>query len=344
VGLRCLLYWLWELLWSGRPSVEFLYLLPVLNCKLSCFMNIFFFLFYGLWISFTNYSRPGFGGSTPVPIQQRIKVWLETVPCLLKQLKATHVALIAASAGTIFLMNTLYYLPHILPPKSPYAAFLAPWVHPNHSHVTAMTIASYIPNKLIANYWNRVSYFIAMTLRPAFQSSSGVLSSAPVTAKSAPNTGEDTRHFEALGMTTKQRDATLEAMVNFVFAEDTTGANDEAMLCLKKGKGVMWDICDDYEAFVPKLSLKWKQEFPESKLKIQAYFAEDDIMIGTRGAEYFKKCWNEEACSEAILFEGIQTSGTTHDSIGDPVHAILEEVLRQAKRSLEGVAVLGPSL
>ena len=68
--------------------------------------------------------RPAIGGSTPVPIEQRIDVWLETVPVLLQRLNVKHVALLTHSAGTIYTLNTLARLPHILDPKCPYVAFL----------------------------------------------------------------------------------------------------------------------------------------------------------------------------------------------------------------------------
>lgn len=70
--------------------------------------------------------RPGIGGSTPVPIDQRIGVWLETVPRLLQHLDVTDegVSLVSHSAGTIYLLNTLYYLREILHKERPYVAML----------------------------------------------------------------------------------------------------------------------------------------------------------------------------------------------------------------------------
>ena len=66
--------------------------------------------------------RPGIGGSTAVPVDKRIKVWLETVPAVLQILWIEHVSLVSHSAGTIYCLNTLSRLRDVLHPKSPYVA------------------------------------------------------------------------------------------------------------------------------------------------------------------------------------------------------------------------------
>jgi pimeloyl-ACP methyl ester carboxylesterase len=67
---------------------------------------------------------PGMGGSTPVALDQRIEVWLEIVPALLKHLDIQRVSLMCHSAGTIYLLNTLYRFPEILDPKAPFVALI----------------------------------------------------------------------------------------------------------------------------------------------------------------------------------------------------------------------------
>ena len=59
-----------------------------------------------------------------MPLEDRIKVWLETVPALLKHLNVEHVSLLCHSAGTIYCLNTLYYLRDILHPEHPYVAMI----------------------------------------------------------------------------------------------------------------------------------------------------------------------------------------------------------------------------
>ena len=70
------------------------------------------------------FDRPGMGGSTPVPSAVRMRVWLEAVPALLKNLNVQHVSLLCHSAGTIYGLNTLYYLRDILDPERPYVALI----------------------------------------------------------------------------------------------------------------------------------------------------------------------------------------------------------------------------
>ena len=70
------------------------------------------------------------GGSTPVTLDLRMKVWLETVPALLDKVGVQHVSLITHSAGAVYTFNTLFHLRGILDPKAPYVAFMgtfSPW-------------------------------------------------------------------------------------------------------------------------------------------------------------------------------------------------------------------------
>lgn len=60
--------------------------------------------------------RPGFGGTTAVPLEKRVDTWFEIVPAVLKELGVKHVALMSHSAGTIYAFNTAVKLPHLLYP------------------------------------------------------------------------------------------------------------------------------------------------------------------------------------------------------------------------------------
>jgi hypothetical protein len=64
------------------------------------------------------------GGSVSVPKESRIAIWVELVPLLLEHLSIDRVALIAHSAGTIYLLNTMFSCRDILDPEHPYVAFL----------------------------------------------------------------------------------------------------------------------------------------------------------------------------------------------------------------------------
>ncbi len=64
------------------------------------------------------------GHSTDVPLTQRIPVWLELVPLLLGHLGISHVALVSHSAGTMYLLNTLYHHRDILHPTKPFVGLV----------------------------------------------------------------------------------------------------------------------------------------------------------------------------------------------------------------------------
>jgi hypothetical protein len=121
------------------------------------------------------------GGSTTVSLEQRLPVWLETVPALLAHLKISHVSLGSHSAGTIFLFNTIATYPQFLHPKTPYAVLLAPWVHHSHSSVIIMKLSAMVPDTLVSNYWSSLcigtAKIIQNTVNPAVASSSGAFGS-----------------------------------------------------------------------------------------------------------------------------------------------------------------------
>lgn len=64
------------------------------------------------------------GKTTDVPLAQRVSVWVEIVPLFLAHLGIQHVDLASHSAGTMYLMNTLYSCREILDPQSPRVTFL----------------------------------------------------------------------------------------------------------------------------------------------------------------------------------------------------------------------------
>lgn len=67
-------------------------------------------------------NSPGFGGSTPVPVDKRVSTWLEIVPAVLKHLDVQHVAIVSHSAGTVYAINTAVQLSHLLHPLTPFVA------------------------------------------------------------------------------------------------------------------------------------------------------------------------------------------------------------------------------
>lgn len=63
-------------------------------------------------------------------LEQRVKVWLETVPVVLKKLGIKHVSLCCHSAGTVYLLNTLLQQRDILNPSAPFVALMGRYTSP----------------------------------------------------------------------------------------------------------------------------------------------------------------------------------------------------------------------
>lgn len=87
----------------------------------------------GMGVRVLAVDRPGLGSSTAVPLAQRVPVWLELVPALLRHLGIRHVALVSHSAGTIYALNTLYRCRDVLHPKRPLVVLLGKCGFPDPS-------------------------------------------------------------------------------------------------------------------------------------------------------------------------------------------------------------------
>ncbi|KAH6670447.1 Alpha/Beta hydrolase protein [Halenospora varia] len=275
--------------------------------------------------------RPGFGGSTSVPLSQRISVFLETIPLLLHHLQISHVNLVSHSSGTIFALNVLAHYPHLLSPTFPSISLLAPWVHQSHSSVSMLQAASYLPNPLL-NHWDTLTSFIMNTAVPTFAASGGALSFITSLWGSKKN-GEDQakKVYEGYGLTLEEKEELNKLVFKYLFAENTKGGNEEARLCLKSVVGECdWDACDSYPSFVKNISETWKSRVEEGmpKLRLKVLFAEEDMMIGVKGRKYFQECFSQEKCGEGIEVSCTLTEGTDHESLVDCTTGFIEEAFR----------------
>ncbi|KAK4984408.1 hypothetical protein LTR50_006621 [Elasticomyces elasticus] len=102
-----------------------LYIGPLFGSRLQAFDTHYLASKIGVRIIYIE--RPGFGGSTEVPLHKRLPVWLETVPAVLADLRVKYVALVSHSAGTIYLLNTLTHLKNYLHPRYPFVAMMSEW-------------------------------------------------------------------------------------------------------------------------------------------------------------------------------------------------------------------------
>ncbi|KAL1306060.1 hypothetical protein AAFC00_004186 [Neodothiora populina] len=273
--------------------------------------------------------RPGFGGSTPVPLKHRVDAWIEVVPAVLAKLGVKHVSLVAHSAGVIYLLNTLMRLPQIIGPDRPFAAMLAPWVHPTHSSAGLLGVASKLPQSWVSNTGG-LQTFIGDNIIPSMGHSSGVFASLTSVFKNDSSSAteiEKAREIsQTYGMSPEVRKEVERLQLLYFREEDRSGISQEAMLCLKKGESP-WGVCDDYPTYITRLveQLQVQQaarteDSPAKKLRVMALFAQSDLLIGKGGQKYFEDCWRNSVTDGMIEFESVLVPGTNHDTIFLPTN------------------------
>ncbi|GME25191.1 hypothetical protein GTA08_BOTSDO06172 [Neofusicoccum parvum] len=289
--------------------------------------------------------RPAFGGSTPVNIDVRMRVWLETVPALLQRLDVKHVALVTHSAGTVYTLNTLFHHRSLLDPKAPYVAFLAPWVPIANSGATLTTIAAKLPTNLLDS-WAGLNTFINTKIMPSASWSGGIISSSAALFSSSAST--DLPGAEASTSTTpveqygfgKDTDELIEKLsLKYQFAESNTGANEEVKLCLRKCDDADWGEATDYSSCIRKIAANeaalGSREPNAAKLGVGAFFGGSDIMIAKRGQEYFEQCWQSDEVKGKVDFATSTFSEANHDSV------LIDQKKGALKIVFERIAQLG---
>jgi hypothetical protein len=295
--------------------------------------------FAALSYTHANHHRPGFGGSTPVPLNQRIPTFLEIVPALLQHLNIKHISLASHSSGTIFALNLLAKYPELLIPSNPSVTLCCPWVHQSITGVSFLNAAAILPNGLL-NYWNNITGFIINTAAPTIGASSGAISSVTGMFKSKAKSQEENEEKEGrcmngLGIGSKETSELSRFTMKCAFAEETSGANDEARLCLKSVEGQCgWGAADDYPTLVGDVRKVWEErvEGGTEKLKLVVVFAEDDAMIGVKGKKYFEECWKQEKCGSGIVMNIVQAQGTDHDGVIDTMGSTMRTLFEKVKK------------
>ncbi|TVY56671.1 hypothetical protein LCER1_G002440, partial [Lachnellula cervina] len=286
--------------------------------------------------------RPGFGGSTPVPLNQRISTFLETVPALLRHLNIPHISLASHSSGTIFALNLLAAHPDLLSPSHPTLTLFAPWVHQSLTGNASLTVAAVLPNNLL-NHWNALTGFMVNTAVPTVGASVGVSSGAisSLTGLFRDNSqprqkvvDADSRSLEFCGMDSKATVELFNYAMKCAFAEETKGANDEARLCLKSVPGdCSWDAAESLPGLVQNLKVAWEQRVGEGKtaLRLRVVFAEADAMSGEKGKLYFEGCWAAGKAGSGIEVQSVKAARTNHDTVVDCTKEWLREMMESAK-------------
>lgn len=243
------------------------------------------------------------------------------VPQLLTHLGVTHIALASHSGGDIYALNILLTFPHLLHPTTPYVAFFAPWVHPQHTDVHTMRAAELCPAPIIGRmvsvfrFINEKVVPIAETggalvsgIRTCHRSNSSLISGlAPIPLHPGPPYQNHSRNslkssLDGTAGLDLDDPFVLEEMrqhiLAFLFAESMDGIAADAQLFLKKphhtvwcSPSVFWSDID----YAVTLLLKMIDENNGGEncrhWSIDSFHAGKDHMIGEKGRLWFDACW-----------------------------------------------------
>jgi hypothetical protein len=259
---------------------------------------------------------------------RRTDFLLDIVAALLAHLKVRHVSLACHSGGIVYAFNLMVYQRQILHPLHPTVDMFAPWVHQSHLNYNMLKIWGQLPRALLANYHNVVS-FVYRRVNPVLALSDDVISM--VFRKSDELELDDDQGTEGenrLLPTTEERQLekqVLAELQKYIPAEDFAGISDELQLLLKRTGGKdPWGSWGDIDRIVPILAEQEKKHRREmmrsgkpvgSVLKVKAYYASRDGMVGKSGAKWLSSSFTAEACQGVVSYESEIWPKTTHDGI-----------------------------
>ena len=286
-------------------------------------------------VRFLAIDRPGIGGTQAVPLDQRVATWLDMVPALLDHVQVKHVHLASHSAGTIFVLNTLLHLRHLLHPLRPYVALFGPWVPPSISGKWGLATVSRLPPSWIGK-WHHIAKFINTNIAPVMLASGVQItksSKASINSISESKAkATDAAHTEHEEMLWKK--ASESVITNFIFAEEVEGSSHEALLCLQKCnvKWGDWDTLDEAVSRIAaneKSRLEGQGDIACRKLKIQIFFAEDDEMVGKGGQMYLENCFASTKDKKYLDFHSEVVPGTDHSEVLTVSRGAIEKVMQE---------------
>lgn len=303
--------------------------------------------------------RPGLGGTPSVDLEHRVQTWLEIVPALLRHLQLNHVSIISHSGGTIYLLNTLLHLRHILHPTRPYVAMLAPWIHQADSSSMLMSLTNIAPCSYIANFHHLTTFMmtsIMPSVGPMFAFSGGLAARLGYSSSSSGNKPDAATYVMQPGTASEEernteKELLAELRLKYVIAEGISGGSQEALLCLKRPAN-HWGSWGNYDKLVPQLAaqeeafLALQDGFEQSKsrqnLRVDVFYPENDKLTnGKKGAAWFDNCWKEEARGKNIDLHCLPVAGQNHESVidpdlvGGPIEGIFMKIAKQFKENGE---------
>ncbi|TVY85458.1 hypothetical protein LSUE1_G000138 [Lachnellula suecica] len=267
-------------------------------------------------VSVIYIDRPGFGGSTPVPLDQRISTVTEIVLALLRHLNIKHVSLVGHCAGTVYALNLLSKHPEILNLARPFITLITPWVHQKYTGAKIFKAAGMLPNMLF-NYVDLWQAFISFSITDA-------ISDLVDFIRNRKNSQDEkyTEEYckEYFGLDYQRSLELFRSGRQYQDAEVSKGVNDEAKLCLKTAKKKCgWGAAENLPELVEGLRKVWEQRViaGQQKLKVVFLLAKYDEMIRKKGEEYLASCWSQEKCGAGIVVSTYKTEDTDHQSVGD---------------------------
>ncbi|ATY64477.1 alpha beta hydrolase fold-1 [Cordyceps militaris] len=284
-----------------------------------------------LGIRVLTVDRPGFGSSTEVPLDTRVDIWVEVVPLLLAHLNIPHITIVSHCAGTVYALNLLSRCRDLLDPGRPMSVLLAPWVDPQHSKMTMMQVAQYIPSPAYSLF-NGLSRFAARGMLTTVSSSEAVFNAFGMGQRSEAEeqTVQSWQQDNSLklerecGLSTKIQGALQLQTVEHIFSENTSGSSDEARHCARKATRGSWGKADNYQVFVQELAQQERvrneshaERASTAKLRVMAFFAATDHIIGEGGRQYVEKCWKGSPgeFDDAFEFSHKTVVGSGHDEL-----------------------------
>jgi hypothetical protein len=280
------------------------------------------------------------------------------VPPLLEYLNVPYVSLASHSGGSIFLLNTLLAYPHLLHPHKPYVCLFAPWVRPSHSKVTLWQITSQLPAPVIGKFAT-LARVVNDNVMPLMASSGFKTRDGPVTLTGSLTPASlvvSDGDYHGLALNDANVLKELRNYIGmFVFAESIEGASADCQLFLNKPRAVPWCspsmAWSDIDDFVPIISKIFEEDTRldshNRTLTIDAFHAESDHMVGTKGSQWFDNCWITGRPATSSPREPVQqynhqnydyrsevVKGSDHDFLIDPAFGASELWLQRVRGSI----------
>lgn len=194
-----------------------------------------------------------------------------------------------------------------------------------------MQVAQYIPGPAYSLF-NGISRFAAQGMMTTISSSQAVFNAFGMgkPSKEEEQAAKNWGRANALkiekecGVSTQMQGALEMQTIKHIFSESTAGSSDEARHCARKSARESWGKADDYGVFVGQVAKQERTrnegntgQASTTKLRVMAFFAETDSIIGEGGREYVEKCWKGAAgeFEDAFDFSSKKIAGSDHDGL-----------------------------